>query len=859
VSVRQCILGFPVTLASGVRLGPYEIVAPIGAGGMGEVYRARDTRLDRTVAIKILPAEFAQDARLRTRFEREAKAISSLNHPHICALFDVGPDYLVMEHCEGKTLARRIAEGPLPIEQVLQYGVQIADALDKAHRQGIIHRDLKPANVMLTKSGVKLLDFGLAKQQVASSAAESTVQQVTEEGKILGTIQYMAPELFHGKEADARSDIFALGLVLYEMVAGKAAFSGVSKASLIAAILEHEPEPMKPTTPAALDRLIRACLAKDPDERIQTAHDVKLQLGWVLDAAAPVSRRTVRIGWSGIAALLLTAVVAAVVTWLVARPRPTPQPLRRFSISLPSTAPVESAIAISRDGRRLVYCSSDTAPLYLRSMDTGEVRPLLGTEGARVPFFSPDGEWIGFDVEGGLKKIAVAGGAPVLVCKTPMVRGATWLPDDTIVFALQGDLPWRRVASAGGTAQELTTRNEFSYWPSALPDGQHVLYTIGDGSGNFDQAKIAVLSLRDMRSDVVMEGGTCPRYARGHLIYSRSGTLFAVPFDTNRLKVTGAPVPIASDAAGLPIMGLSFFDFADDGTLVYVPRNLPPPGELVWVGRKGGTTSVSNVRRAYADPRTSPDGRQIVIRVTDRESSDLWLFDVPRENWTRLTSGGKNGYPVWSRDGKQIFFTSNRNGAYNVYTILSDGSQPPRQLTHGKAWIFPVATLHEESSLLVIRQRSGDPSDYCLVNLEQPDIVKPVLTPQRGDGSADLSPDSRWMAFVSDETGRNEIYVSGFPALGRKWLVSTEGGITPRFRSDGRELFYRNGKKMMAVDLTLGRGPIIGKPRTLFEGEYGQNYDVTPDGQHFVIVRRGKTPPTLQINAITGLFDNLGH
>jgi len=853
-----------VKLAPGAHLGPYEIVAPIGAGGMGEVYRARDTRLDRTVAIKILPAEFASDKRFRIRFEREAKAISSLNHPHICALYDVGPDYLVMEHCEGKTLAHRIAEGPLPIEQVLRYGMEIADALDKAHRQGIVHRDLKPSNVMITKSGVKLLDFGLAKQNAMSSPEESTVPQVTEEGTILGTIQYMAPELFHGREADARSDLFALGLVLYEMATGKPAFTGDSKASLIAAILEHEPEPLKPTTPQALDRLIRACLVKDPDERIQSAHDVKLQLQWILggDAAAPARTRSFA-KWSAL--IVVAAVVAAIgVTWFLARRRvaPPPVPVRRFSITLPPNAEITGIPAISRDGRWMVYRSSAAAPLYVRSMDRGEVKPLPGTEGGSNPFFSPNGEWIGFfdENQGVLKKIAVAGGAPIQVCKTEPVRGSTWLPDDAIIFGSMGT-PLLRVSSGGGTPQELMKRGAGTlYWPSALPDSQHVLYTIGIAAGNFDQAKIAVLSLRDGRSQVILEGGTSARYVRGHLVYSHSGTLFAVPFDTDQLKVTGAPVPIASDVAERPggvrgnsPNGASYFDVADDGTLVYVPRGAAEPNELVWVNRKGVATAVSIVRREYEDPRISPDGGQIAVEA----SNDVWLFDLRRDAWIRLTTEGQNQAGVWSPDGKQVFFASNRNGPFNVYAVASDGSQPPRQLTHDrKSWTFPLAISPDGHSVVVFRSQPGGESDLYVVDPSRPDAARPFLT-ARKVGSVDLSPDARWIAFSLDETGREEIYVGAFPSLGRKWPISLEGGIRPRFRADGRELFYRNGDKMMVADIKLGPEPTFGKPRVLFEGDYDEGYDVMPDGQRFVMIRSEKRPPSVQLNVFTGLFDNL--
>jgi serine/threonine protein kinase len=821
---------------------------------MGEVYSARDTRLGRTVAVKILPAEFANDEKLKIRFASEAKAISALNHPHICALYDVGLGYLVMEYCEGKTLAQRIRQGKLPIEQVIEFGIQIAGALDTAHRTGIIHRDLKPSNIMITTSGLKLLDFGIASHGVESSPDESTVQQLTEEGTIAGTLQYMAPELFQGKKADVRSDIFALGLVLYEMATGKAAFNGESKASLIAAILEHEPEPLKPAVPLALDRLIRSCLKKNPDERIQSAYDVKLQLQWIGEGDFSPARAQSVPRWSILIAVA-AAVIATTVTWFVHRPSPLPSPLRRFSILLPPNAPIDGKPAISRDGKWMVYSSSDTAPLYLRSMERGEVRALPGTEGGRYPFFSPNGEWIAFnDVnQGVLKKIAMAGGAPILVCKTELIRGGTWLSDDTIVFGSLG-MPLQRVSSGGGPQQELTRRStEHAYWPGASNDDQHVLYTIGSVSGNYDQAAIAVVSLRDGRSHVILEGGTSPRYAHGHLIYSHSGTLFAVPFDADQLKVAGSPVPISSDVAGYPANGGSYFDLADDGTLINVPRGPSPAGELVWVNRKGEAAPASAIHRDYGAPRISPDGEQIALRLSD----DIWLFDLKREAWTRLTTKGQNVVALWSPDGKHIFFASNRDGAFNVYKVASDGSQPPRQLTHDQeSWTYPTAISPDARNLVLWRSGRQVANHISLIDPLQPDTERPFPTTHEGFG-LDLSADAHWMAFSSDETGRMEIYLRPFSAAGRKWPVSIEGGTTPHFRADGRELFYRNGKKMMAVDVSLGPNPRLGKPRMLFEGDYEDGFDVTRDGLRFIMIRREKQAPAVQLNVITGLFDNL--
>src|SRR5437773_9964080 len=500
-------------MTSGTRLGPYEIVAPIGAGGMGEVYKARDTRLDRAVAIKILPTEFASDAQRKARFEREAKTISQLSHPNICALFDVGDNYLVMELLDGETLGDRLSRGPLPLPEVLKYGAQIADALGKAHREGVVHRDLKPGNVMLTKGGAKLLDFGLAKsgghQPAVVDATEA--KPLTKEGTIVGTFQYMAPEQLAGEQPDARSDIFALGAVLYEMATGKRAFEGKSKTSLIAAIMIGEPKPMselQPLTPGALEHVVKKCLAKDPDERWQNATDIGQELRWISETGSQAgSARGSRRAIFGMIAAGVLVIIAALAGLLHFNRRTTPSPLRRYSIPLPLAAPAEGALALSNDGRRMVYKSS--AGLYLRKMDTGVVTAIAGTERGDMPFFSPDGEWIGFysAVDGAIKKVALSGGSPVTIDKVPQpTRGATWLRENSILFGSPGKR-FSQVSASGGTAQPLGTYDpkQTERWPTLLPDGRHLLYTINDNSANYERARIAVLSLSDRTSRILLE------------------------------------------------------------------------------------------------------------------------------------------------------------------------------------------------------------------------------------------------------------------------------------------------------------------------------------------------------------------
>jgi serine/threonine protein kinase len=845
-----------------MRLGPYEIVAPIGAGGMGEVYRARDTRLDRIVAIKTL---HEADARLKIRFEREAKAISALNDPHICALYDVGPDYLVMEHCEGKTLAKRIADGPVPVEQILQHGIQIADALSKAHRQGIIHRDLKPANIMLTKSGVKLLDFGLAKQNLQSSPEQATFQQVTEEGKILGTIQYMAPELLHGKEADTRSDIFALGLVLYEMVTRKAAFSGASKASLISAILEHQIAPTD--APPPLDRLIRACLVKDPDERVQTAHDVALQLRWIAgDVSMPrraVPRRSA-VAWVAAAIALIAAIVVFTIWKVRPAERSTPV-VRRFSILIPPSTPLWSVesqmIAVSPDGNQLVYNSRKDGliKLYLYSLRTSESKAIPGSEGGTDPFFSPDGRWIGFCTrDGELKRVSTAGGTPFTISRNRTVRGATWGPDDTIIFG-EREKPLQRVSASGGIPQPVTAPDPQIKvrWPAFLPGGKQILYTVGDLSGEFENAKIAVLDLKSGKSKIVLQGATCAQYFRsGHLVYAHSGNLFTVPFDAKKMEVSGPPAPIVDDLAGPLPSGVALFALSEDGSLFYVPDSGTHEGELGWADRSGRVSSLSAERRIYEESgRLSPDGKQLIIPIGRFPRYDLWRYEEERGSWTRMTSEATNIAPVWSPDGKQIVFTSNRNGAANLFVMPVDGSAPPKQITTGAGGQVAHSWSPDGQAIAFGEMTPTSRAGISLMSVATWKSKPLLLTPFNED-EAVFSPDGRWLAFRSDESGRFEIYVQRYPSGGRKWQISRDGGMEPRWRADGREIFWFKGRRVMAADVRSNEEFIAGRPRMLFESAAGvmPAGDVTPDGQRFLMVRRQERELPDRINVVLGLF-----
>jgi eukaryotic-like serine/threonine-protein kinase len=889
-----------MSIAPGTKLGPYEILAPLGAGGMGEVYRARDTRLDRTVAIKVLPPEFSANPDRRRRFEREAKTISRLNHPHICTLHDIGHqegiDYLVLEYVEGETLAKKLEGGPLTTEAVLRYGIEIADALDKAHRQGMIHRDLKPGNIMLTKSGAKLLDFGLAKvlphpggplSATTPTAAPTASQPLTVEGALLGTLQYMSPEQLEGKEADARTDIFALGTVLYEMAVGRPAFHGKSTASLIAAILTSEPQPiatLQPIAPPALDRLVKTCLAKDRDDRWQTAHDVELELKWILEGGSLVTFPTTApakgIRALGRRALILSlgslvsgAVIASLAVWSL-KPTP-PRPVTRTMITLPPGEQLagmdQPAVALSPDGSYLVYVATrgGTQQLYLRTMDTLEARPILGTEGAINPFFSPDGQWLGFFAGGKLQKVSVSGGAPLTLSDAVAPLGASWSSQGMITFAPTTVSTLRQVSDAGGTPQPLTrlAKGEVSHrWPEFLPGGKAVLFGAGPTPASWTNAQVAVQSVGTGKRRDLIQAGTLPHYApSGHLIYAQGGSLMAVPFDPQRLEVTGTAVPVVDGVLQSIITGAAQYSFSATGSLVYVPGGVQAAHRrLVWVSRNGAEQPLAAPARAYRGPRLSPDSRRVAVAIAEQETQ-VWVYDLARETLTRLTlEGNSNVNPAWTPDGKRIAFESNKEGPYNLFWQLADGSGGLERLITSEYISAPNSYSPDGQLLAFIEVNPTTRWDIWVLRLGDRK-VQPFLRTSFNESAPGFSPDGRWLAYVSDESGRYEVYVQPYPGPGGKWLISTEGGTEPVWNPNGRELFYRNGDKMMAVEITTEPGFSPGKPKVLFEGKYVPtpgtfpNYDVAPDGQRFLMLKPSQSEeaaPT-QINVVLNWFEEL--
>ena len=844
-------------LSPHTRLGPYEIIAALGAGGMGEVYRARDTRLDRTVAIKILPEHISAKPQARERFEREARAVSSLNHPHICTLYDIGHqdgvDYLVMEYLEGETLAQRIKKGPLPTEQVLQYAIHITDALDTAHRHGVIHRDLKPGNIMLTKTGAKLLDFGLAKVLAAEAGAGVTslatqTTPLTGEGTILGTLQYMAPEQLEGKEADARTDIFALGEVVYEMATGRRAFAGKSQASLITAIMSQEPKPLTTVhvlsgwpQSAVLEHVIRRCLAKRPDDRWQNAQDVAAELHWIVEGGLETGigthltpRRTRRevVAWvfGGAASL-----VAAGLAEMRLRERPVALHPIQFQIALPAkmTFDFGHVPALSSDGRHLVFPGTIEAKtlLWLRSFDSSTMQPLPGTDDASFPFWSPDSRFIGFFADAKLKKIDVAGGVIQDLCQTGQGFGGTWNKKGLIVFSPGPGLGLRRItadncAPAVPVGSDRLGAENIAFWPSFLPDGRHFLYQ----SGGRQKPAIYLASFDSGVTRSLLPGATQAIYAPpGFLIFQLNDVLLTQPFDARTLRLTGEATRLAS--------GVSCFSASDNGLLAYRGADLPAL-QLAWYNRDGKRLGSVGEPGEYTQIVLSPDEKRLAIeRRWSGSATELWLLDLATGIFSRLTFQDGND-PVWSPDGRQLIFSSNRKGTFDLYRkVIGGGEQQP--LFASAEPKYPEEWSGDGKFLIFINENGRSFYRMALTGEPKPELL---LRTEFDKDEPHLSPDGRWIAYGSDESGRWEVYAASFPSFAEKRQVSNAGGGRPTWRVDGRELFYLSlDAKMMAVEVKIGSTLVTGMPRTLFQTPIRavdpreDQYCATNDGHRFLI------------------------
>ena len=896
-----------MAIAAGTRLGPYRIESAIGEGGMGEVYRARDTRLDRIVAIKVLSSAQAITSELKARFEREARAISALNHPHICHLYDVGcengADFLVMEFLEGESLSDRIRKGPLPLDQLLKIAVAIADALDKAHRAGIIHRDLKPGNIMLTKAGAKLLDFGLAKPKGALTTAapssgsvfsaaltqSSPVSPLSSAGTILGTVQYMSPEQIGGSEADVRSDIFAFGMVLYEMATGKRPFEGKTQASVVGAILAVEPPPvssLQPTAPAALDVIVRLCLAKDPDERFQSIHDVKLQLQLLAESGSSATSsnqgptRRIRTAWIALGVAASAFVLAIAAGFWISTLRGDlalkSRPVKSFLLADNSLSFLSiSQMALSPDGRKLALVgigAKGQHSLWVRDLGSDNTQALPDTENAMYPFWSADGRYIGFFADSKLKKVGAAGGPSQLLADAPNGRGGTWNSEGSIVFAPSTGTSLFSVSAAGGPPTEVAKLDRSSgfnsyRFPQFLPDGRHFIFL---ARGNPDSIEVGSVDGSEAKNLLL---GSNAAYAAGYLLFIRQNSLMVQRFDPDRLQPQGDPSLLAGGIAYDALNHRGSFTVAADSTLVY-QTGIGYFGLILRIldrtGKELTTFPASSPSEIPMQPRFSPDGHRIATQTYDpgKSTRDLWIYEPERKLHTRFTfDRALHLAPIWSPDGSRIIFNSNQKGHYDLYVKPANLSEPEQPILVSDSEKQPADWSRDGKFLLYVNSRiAGDVTSVPVLG----DLWALPLT--RGKpflflsgsgaliGPARFSPDGRWVAYESNASGSSQVYITSFPEHRGIWEVSTEGGAFPVWGPAGKELFFLNQDKLYVAEIAEQNGvPKPGSPELLFDargvgqgvGNAANPFDVDEQGKKFLFISSVENTSTRPLTLIT--------
>ena len=892
----------------GTRLGSLEITGLLGKGGMGEVYRARDTKLKREVAIKILPDEFALDSDRVSRFQREAEVLASLDHPNIAGIHSIeeanGIRFLVLELVEGETLDERIQRGAFPTDEILHIGKGICEALEAAHEKGVIHRDLKPANVKVTPEGqVKVLDFGLAKALDVDGAlvgpnAKTLMMTATRPGMILGTPAYMSPEQAKGQDVDHRTDIFAFGSVLYEMLTGRKSFPGEGVSDILASVLKSEPnwDHLPKDTPAAIRRVLRRCLRKDRNRRLQTAGDARIEIedalsGATSDESAPVARRQDFSAWiaSGTAAVLLLVLGAVSFVHFRETPPEPPQTMR-LSADIGVDASLITALGpaaiFSPDGTRLAFVarSADRRQLiYIRSLDKLQATPLSGTENARDLFFSPDGQWIGFFAGTKVKKISIQGGDAETLCDVVSSRGGSWGDDGTIVFTQDRLAALSKVSSRGGLPQPLTTLDEQAgevtqRWPQVLPGSKAVLFT-SSTTGEMVDPEIVVYSMASGKRKTVQRGFHARYLPSGHIVYMHEGTLFAVPFDLQRLEVTGQPTPILEGVVTNPGSAGAQFSFSETGNLVYVAGSSEGPKvSIYWMDREGKFTPLRETPGTYRNPKFSPDGKRLALDINDGKRRDIWVYEWERDALTKLTfAGEQNTFPLWTPDSQRIVYSSQeRGGVFNLWWIRADGGGNTQRLTESKSTEWP-RSWRPDGKVLAFRQSNPTTNiDILTLPIEGDEKSgwkigepKPFVNSAALEDVAAFSPvDGRWLAYISYESGRVEVYVRPFPGPGGKWKISVGGGGSPKWSQNGKELFYRAAEdgKIMVVTYTASGDAFRADPPQLwspgqFSSDFGGTaaFDLHPDGNRFAVLKAPDTEetPVNKVNIVLNWFDEL--